>query len=563
MPSHTLHHWTMPLHYSGKFFLKVTYRGEVLFARNFEFRETAEDEWPDFLATQILSSSGHPVPQNAVFDIDEEISISVLAQWSDPQHPDPVIEAIIKATNGNDSIITALPLVNALPIAEYRGNLVAGALRQLYDDPFWHFEHLGWGSEELYVYPRKAGCKDDNYDGPAARARVGVYNFQVEQITFVDCEELCKEVPNAIPPTTQTIIPPHWKDTGKNEPVCYVRKHDIGMNIRIKANLTPNHLLMAKFSGLASNNSINYMILDKTFQLTDNHIVDVNDVRSSGTIPDSIGYDSLSYYWQFKVSPLRLPRVGTVSGPHIVYRIFAKPIQSHPEVYPINVNACLEKVCKEYAQDQDSALIILELTSAGIYSENYQYNPMLPIYPSPLDLFRRTRGQCGNFAKYMTGIMHGIGIPANCRTILSGRETSSSTIFDNWVNRYYKINYPPNDSFLCLLWTTESLGNPDLPDGAYHYSYHMATNYTQINISGDDTTAVHYIFDPIFCIDYPWEEWYPEEFRYYYNVPCDDTEPPSTTPGYWDWSADVLPDTIATPNWWNQDRRNHYECKHP
>jgi len=499
------------------------------------------------------------VPQIAIFDIDEEIRISVTARWDvQPENPDQVVEAIIKASNGDDSIITALPLVNALPVAEYKGNLAAGTLRQLFSDPFDHFEHWGWGYEELTVYPRKAGCKKDTHRGPEDHARIGVYLFSVEQITFTGDQDLCREDPSSIPPQTELITPPHWDSTGKNEPVCYIRNEKIGMNIRIRANHTPNHLLQVQYQALPSDNNLNFITAPDTFQLNHDYFLDIDSVSSVGNLSDSIGYDSLTYAWQFTVSALRGPRTGTVSGPHVIYRIFDKPIQSHTEVYPINVNACLEQVCKEYAQDQDSIPIILERTSAGINGEGYTYDPGRGYYDIPIQLYRQRIGLCADFAMYMTAMMHSIGIPINCRTLLSGEEESDSTRMDYWINSYYGTNYPPIDTFPDLLWTVRDIGG-SWPDGAYSFTYHMVTHYAFTDTAGTH----HLIFDPVFNINYRWESWYAREFRYYYNIGCDPTEPPSTSPGFYDWSASTIPTSRPTPKWGTFKRIFHSNCIHP
>jgi len=249
----------------------------------------------------------------------------------------------------------------------------------------------------------------------------------------------------------------------------------------IKANHNPLHNIPFKLCAVTDTNlNIFYIGWEYDILEYDNR-EEIHDLAAISTTADSIGYDSLEYYWGYVISQsVRRRWAEKPTGPHILYRTYDQPIQSHPAVYPINVEACLEKVCDEYARDENIIQNILHFSSMGIYG--YRYNPMIEFPPNedPLHLFRYASGQCGHFAIYVNAIMHSIGIPINSRTIVSGEISSTVNYIDRWVNTTV------NPNLLYRLWTESDHGD-------YDFLYHMVTNYSET------------IYDPALGVNYPWQ----------------------------------------------------------
>jgi len=305
----------------------------------------------------------------------------------------------------------------------------------------------------------------------------------------------------------------------------------------IKANHNPLHNIPFKLCAVTDTNlNIFYIGWEYDILEYDNR-EEIHGLSANSTTADSIGYDSLEYYWGYVISQsVRRRWAEKPTGPHILYRTYDQPIQSHPAVYPINVEACLEKVCKEYARNEREVITILDKTNNGIEND-FDYDSDMDYNGDPLFLYRNGKGQCQNFATYMTAIMHSIGIGVNCRTIVSGKIYSWRTYLDWWINTIHNYEF-------YVLWTEYSYGDKN-------FAYHMAVNY-QGNI-----------YDPSFGLNDSWADYIDELFRYYYNTACENNSPPSDPPGIWDWGANEIP-TIPSPTWESSVRhREHPGCEYP
>ncbi len=557
--THFLNYYTVRVRYSGHFRLTLVWRDYEYEQYEFDFPKTNESRIPDFMQPQIYSSFDEHIPSYGTIDIDESIRIKVWARWSpNPDEPDNIVDIILKSNGGDDSLVsTGRYYSTQNGWAIYETWLPTGTLRTMYNNPNSHFNIPR--RDILTVYPRKTGCVTDAQTGPSSSVNIYLQKFWVEEISFTNSMSLCKEKITGTPPDTSRTEPikqPQWKNTGKNEPVCYIRNNPLNFNAKIRTTFSPYHTFNARLKIFPDPADTNFQIDEMDLNFERFAETEINDITTTGNLPHTIGMSSITLLWAFYVSP-QTRRWGVDTGPHDIYRIYDTPIHSHSSVYPINIDACLEKVCVKYSSNEDDVFEILENTSAGIHAEGYKYVPndttrLYSLYPDPLGIYRNESGMCYDFARYMTACSHSVGISANIRSIISGRVDSSGYArVVNWQNSSYSSN------IWCRLWTIEGVGG-NLDDGAYNFRYHMVTRYED---RSDTANVVSHIYDPIWNKNDDWENWYPQEFRYYFNINCDSSEPPPIEPAYYDWQNNTI-SLLIFPYFQIQEERDA-NCTHP